>query len=332
MKNKTFLQMSLEEMGITSYEEYKEKITKWEDFDFRVFHNGQEKIDALRDLVASYYHSYQYNQLSGQYISIDPEANCDKNIENYMCLFPKRTLIETSTLLSYFDSTQHDCDAFDLPPNDFFKQYFKFEKLVRNNIAYLYPVKTNEEQTLFTSSVFSSNSLITLKNIARVSQEGNINRIIQNPNVFYMAFPWLYNAKIDDFIDICNNNPAEFDNIAINVEKIALASNGTGDLQSIVLSELKEALTNIQISFEKKKSALKSKGITAVVGLALTCIPYVISDYFKNFDPSVLQTILGGASLIESNHILNEFFSLKKELNDNPYWVIWKWKQKTSKE
>lgn len=38
------------------------------------------------------------------------------------------------------------------------------------------------------------------------------------------------------------------------IERIAQASNRKADLQTDVLLELKEALTNIQISFEKKKA------------------------------------------------------------------------------
>ena len=97
------------------------------------------------------------------------------------------------------------------------------------------------------------------------------------------------------------------------------------------MRELKDALTNIQISFEKKKAVLKSKGVTTIVGIALTCVPFAVSNYFDNFDPLLLQTILGSASLLGSKDILNDFFSLKKEGNLNPYWVIWKWKQTTSK-
>ncbi|HIQ62872.1 MAG TPA: hypothetical protein IAA66_04700, partial [Candidatus Avichristensenella intestinipullorum] len=74
MGKKHFLQIALEEMGIFSYNDYKEKIEIWEDFDNRVFQGGQEKIDALRNLVVNYYNGYQYSQLSGQYISVNPQS------------------------------------------------------------------------------------------------------------------------------------------------------------------------------------------------------------------------------------------------------------------
>lgn len=326
---KHFIQTTLEEMGIFSYDEYIEKIKIWEDFDNRVFQGGQEKIDALRDLVVNYYDSYQYNQLSGQYISVNPRLCHNDLISNYMCLFPKRALIETSSLLSYIDMTPHNGESYDLPPNDFMKQFFQFKNLIQHNIAFLYPINTHEETEKLDGTIFDSTSIIPLKNVADVSQNGNLNRILQQPDIFYMAFPWLYNARTDDFIEICDKYPSEFDCLANAVEKIAQASNGQTDLQTDVLTELKDAMVNIQISFEKKKATLKSKGITTVVGIALTCVPFAVSKYFENFDPSLLQTILGSASIIGGKDILEDFFSLKKEGNLNPYWVIWKWKQTT---
>lgn len=326
---KHFIQTTLEEMGIFSYDDYIEKIKIWEDFDNRVFQGGQEKIDALRDLVVNYYDSYQYNQLSGQYISVNPRLCHNDLISNYMCLFPKRALIETSSLLSYIDMTPHNGESYDLPPNDFMKQFFQFKNLIQHNIAFLYPINTHEETEKLDGTIFDSTSIIPLKNVANVSQNGNLNRILQQPDIFYMAFPWLYNARTDDFIEICDKYPSEFDCLANAVEKIAQASNGQTDLQTDVLTELKDAMVNIQISFEKKKATLKSKGITTVVGIALTCVPFAVSKYFENFNPSLLQTILGSASIIGGKDILEDFFSLKKEGNLNPYWVIWKWKQTT---
>lgn len=326
---KHFIQTTLEEMGIFSYDDYIEKIKIWEDFDNRVFQGGQEKIDALRDLVVNYYDSYQYNQLSGQYISVNPRLCHNDLISNYMCLFPKRALIETSSLLSYIDMTPHNGESYDLPPNDFMKQFFQFKNLIQHNIAFLYPINKHEETEKLDGTIFDSTSIIPLKNVANVSQNGNLNRILQQPDIFYMAFPWLYNARTDDFIEICDKYPSEFDCLANAVEKIAQASNGQTDLQTDVLTELKDAMVNIQISFEKKKATLKSKGITTVVGIALTCVPFAVSKYFENFDPSLLQTILGSASIIGGKDILEDFFSLKKEGNLNPYWVIWKWKQTT---
>lgn len=43
MKEKSYIQMVLAELGITSYEDYIEKIKIWKSFDNWVWHGGQEK-------------------------------------------------------------------------------------------------------------------------------------------------------------------------------------------------------------------------------------------------------------------------------------------------
>ena len=296
------------------------------------FYDGQFIIDSLRNAVVSYYDSYHYKQIEGQYISINPQKVQDDQIANYMCLFPRRSLIETSALYTYLDMTPFNGEEYDMPPDDFIKQYFRFNKIIDNNIAYLYPVRRDEESSRLDCAVFDSSVILPIKNIADVSQNGDIKRIVEQSDMFYMSFPWLYNARLDDFMDICDKYPAEFDCLALTIEKIANASNTGSDLQKDVLKELKDALVNIQISFEKRKSELRSKGIATFVGLALTFIPFAAKNYFDNFDPTLLQTILGSTSLLSSKGILEDFFSQRHGENINPYWVIWKWKEKTMKE
>ena len=318
------IQMILKEMEIASYDDYQEKMKKWESYEYRVFHGGQNKIDSLRDIVVEYYTNYQYQPLSGQYISIDPYNCPDQSIANYMCLFPKRSLIETSALMTYIDLSSRESTGYDLPPNDFFFFFFRFQNLVDHGISFLYPIKTDEELNTYHEKVVNSASLIPLRNIADVSQGDDFKKVVSDPEMFYLAFPWLYHARSDDFIEIAEKYPAEFTCLANAVEKIAHTSKE--DLNKDVFYDLKEALGTIQVQYEIKRADLKKKGIPATVGLVLTCIPYVFPDAFASFDLSSYQNIIGGVSIFESFKLLNESISYAHEAHQNPYWVIWKWK------
>lgn len=328
MKKKNVVETVLNEMNVFSQEDYDKLSVKWNNDDYRLNQGGQAQIDALRDAVVDYYEGYQYNQLNGQFISIKPES-VDEQLSNYMCLFPHRALIETAQMTSFFDKHAPDPNGFsnsyDLPPSDFIRKYYRYKKLIDREIAYLYPIG-NAERDRLENAIIHSGVIIPIKNIAEVSRKGSIQTLVQQSDKFYMAFPWLYNARLDDFIEICDRYPEEFKCLSLAIEKLAESSNGNGDLQENTLKELKEALVNIQISYEKRMAELKVKGITAVVGIMLTCIPFAVKDYFTNFDPSLWQTIVGGASLVGSKDILNNFFSLKNEEIKNPYWVVWKWK------
>ncbi len=329
MKKKSDLQLVLEEMNIYSYDDYVKKMRLWESFDYRVFEGGQEKIDALRNAVVAYYERYQNKQINGQYISVNPEKVRDDQIANYMCLFPKRSLIETNALYTYFDMRPHDCEEYDMPPNDFMKQYYRFQKIIDADIAHLYPIRKDAEVSDLNGTIIDSSVIIPIKNIADVSQTGTIERIVEDSEKFYIAFPWLYHARLDDYLEICEKHPAEFECLARTIEKIATASNEGNDLQNSVFEDLKDALVNIQGSFDRRKAELKTKGIFAAAGIALTCVPYAIKNYWGNFDPKLFSTIIGGSSLLGSKDILEKFFSLKNEGISNPYWVIWRWQNKT---
>lgn len=314
----------LREFEISSYNDFQRRVTEWEDFEYRVWKGGQEKIDSLRQAVIDYYSTIP--NIAGQYISINSQWD-DVDLDNYMCIFPKRTLIETDALYSYIDLTPHNGSSYDKPPVNFFQNYFRYEKLIRNNISYLYPIGLSGEEKAGTENTFDAGMVIPIKNVAEVTRQGNFQTILQRPDIFYLAFPWLYNADTDNYIEICGRYPSEFDCFANAIEKIALAGNGKSDLNETVLSELKEAIINIQIAYDKKKSALKAKGVVAVLGIALSYVPFALNNFFDNFDPKILSTVIGSASLLGSKDIISDFMGLRKESNTNPFWVIWKWKQ-----
>lgn len=323
MKNKHFIRLSLEEMGISNYGEFRLALTKWKEPEI-----WQRNVTTLKNLVNDYIYNYTDLQLPGQYILIDPYKifNIDE-IEKYMCFFPKHSLIETNGFIYGYN----DSFTYEFAPEDFFKWYFEFEGILQNNISYLYPARESEPYKVPEITYVSMESAVSIKNIASVSINGNFDEIIQNKNIFYIAFPWLYNARTDDYIEICDKYPAEFDYLAVTIEKLATASNFPNcDFQETYLKELKEALCNIQISYEKKKSQLYAKGIAAITGTALTCIPFVVPHFFGNFNPELFQSIVGGSTIAGSVKILNDFNDLKLSGKENPFWVIWKWKQKSN--
>lgn len=317
----------LAELDIYTFEDYKRLVAHWMQ---NRLNGGQEKIDALRQAITNYYYNFTHSLKSGQYISIEP-AKVPKGLcmDNYMCIFPQRTLIETESPCSLVDLSQAGTGSYDMPPDDFYRQYFRYQNLVEKNIAHLYPVHTPKEMNDGKTAIVDSSSIVRLKNVAEVFQDGQFEKVAQQADIFYLAFPWLYGADTGVFLDICNNYPAEFENLSITIGKLALASNEGADFQEVVLKELKDALSNIQIAFDKKRYILKSKGIATTLGIALTCVPFAIPHFFENFNPTILSTIIGSASLVGSKELLSEFLSLKHNSVENPFWVIWEWARQT---
>lgn len=332
--NKEILKIeeSLKEMEIYSYEDYLAAVSNWEAFDVRVFYGGQQKINELRNIVAEYYKGYSSFPYNGQYISIDAKTSEEKLIENYLCMFPKRSLIETGTLMTFSDTTPFEGEEYDMPPNDFFHYYYKFKELLHKDVAYLYPVDTSEEESHGMESVEETGIIHRLKNVVGVRREGNIYEIINHKNECFAAFPWLYNARVGDFLDICDKYPSEFEMLSKTMEKLSLSMNGNGDFRVEALKEMEAALENLQIAFEKKKVELKRKGIITAVGLVLTILPQAIPLFTDNTLPEIVsksQKVLGSTTLKDSKKMLEDYFSIKTEGKADPYWVLWKWKQET---
>lgn len=319
----------LRELGIYSFYDYQSRVALWEKVKNRP-RGGQAKIDALRQIVVDDFMDFKEQDLTGQYISINPHHQ-EIQLENYMCLFPKRTLIETETLMSYRKSK--NSFKYDAPPNDYFEQFFKYEKLIKGNIVQLYPINTGitrgEVQPTFDDVLeYSPVAPFGLNHYAWVYKAGSFSRVAHQADHFYIALPWLYEANTNIYLDICASHPAEFDNLAITIEKISRASNSGEDFNAKILLDLQEALTNIQIAFERKQARLRAKGIVTILGIVLTFIPFTISHFLQNFNPELFSGIIGTTSIVESSHLLNEFVELKNAGISEPFWVVWKWKNK----
>lgn len=321
----------LKELGINSYQDYQFQVSEWVKMGKRLYRGSQLKIDSLRQIVVDDFQDLNREPLFGQYISIDPSQVQDIQMDNYMCIFPKRILVETDTLYTrYYERSTLN---YDLPPNDYFKQFFRYEKLIKRNIIQLYPVgkgifEHNVRETF--DSVLGFSPITPLENVVQASQGRDISEVVHRVDYFYAAFPWLYNANTDVYLEIVDDYPAEFENLVNTIEKISCASKNCDDFNANVLKDLRDALINIQIAFDQKRLFLKSKGIPTVLGLILTYIPLAIPTFFDNFDPKIYTGIIGTVTLAESRNLLAEFFSLKNEGIKNPFWVVWKWKDKTS--
>ena len=103
--------------------------------------------------------------------------------------------------------------------------------------------------------------------------------------------------------------------------------NTGNDLQDDIIKDLKEALVNIQIAFDKKRNSLKVRGVTTSLGVALTCVPFAIPEVFSSLNPDIFKTVIGSASILGSKGMLSSYLDLQNENRENPFWVLWKWKQ-----
>ena len=262
---------------------------------------------------------------SGQYFLVDNMSciNWDK-ISKYSCFFPERTIISAGATFSAADDNTVFLDAIML------FNFFWGKPVLCNGIADLCPTTEYSFQSSEVVYKFSDmleecqKSKIALLNKCGTSQ---INDKLLNH--LFIAMPWIYQARLEDYFEIIQKYKTEFANYNSYIASIAKVATNEFELTQQLVSEMRESIIDIQISLEKKQHELKSKGIVTAIGLCLTAIPHVIPSLSNYIDPSLLTAVLGGGSLMECLKLISDYHSDKNSKNDNPFWVLWKWNSKT---
>ncbi|MCR5295258.1 MAG: hypothetical protein K6E30_08845 [Lachnospiraceae bacterium] len=320
-------------LDILNYRDYRWKSFLWEQGADISEEVSWERLQTLRHAISDYYELYKKKQLEGQYISVNPDKFPNDPIENYMCLFPHRSLIETSALMTHLDTTSVNSTLQDEPPDEFFMYFFKYHDILVKDIAFLYPVSKKNERKNGKSCTFATDLIKPIKNVAEVNPGMDFKRIAYSPSDIYISMPWLYNARTAEFIEISERYPEEFNLFTRTVEKIAQTTDNKFDIQKKLLLDLNDAKDNIRIACQKEKEKLAKRGIITFVGVAFTFFTITNPEVFEwiTKDMAQLRAIVGAASLKETLFLLSDYSSLKRIGVDNPYSVILRWEEKTKK-
>ncbi len=235
-----------------------------------------------------------------------------------MCLLPRTTYI-LATLPKLSPRNVYEVAS----------EYKRSKKLIDEGITTLFPYyKDRGDDHLPFGISGSTNNIIRiyedLDDVELYNENIIMNSIGQysQKNNIYISFPWLYDADIDNYLELVHKHRDEFENLSSKISLLTSKCNSVEELENTLRYEIDEALINIKISCEKEQAVLKRKGISTVMGIALTVLPIVFPDKI----PVEFSTLFGGASLFSATDLVNDFISQKKLCNENPFWVIWKWK------
>lgn len=101
------------------------------------------------------------------------------------------------------------------------------------------------------------------------------------------------------------------------------------ELTKDLINKINDLKIDMDIKLEMKKEALLKKGIRTFVGVCLTGIPYLINVKYREFNPSLLNALIGGMSAFECANVVSDGLAKNRLPKNHPLWVIWKWSQKT---
>ena len=289
-------------------------------------------VGEIAKMVNSLYYEAEdhITNIDGQIFLVNQvKKNNYENIMKYSCVFPDRTIISSG---DFFYLNKGEFSFIDI---DFFYKLFWCKDLLLQGIVHISPFYLRTD--IIEGAADYENCMIeqldlpgdNKKKIAELDDCGlglfQDNKIIKK---IYLTMPWLENACISDYIDIVNKNRAEFDFYNKCLSNISNISSNTDVFIKKYLEDYKEASKNIQIALEKKQSELRVKGITTFISLCLTAIPYFIPE--GCVDPDIISAFLGVGTVKEMLECYNVYAKINMEGKDNPFWVLWKWKNKTT--
>lgn len=259
----------------------------------------------------------------GQYFQING-LNCINkyHLSKFACFFPGRTIVSAGDI-----KTQGDYHC--IQANALFN--FFFSDIISENDLGLYTPNSINGNTL-KSILAKSGEEYRIADLDTV-KEGKIWTSKSNPvvDMLYIGLPWLYNARIEDYIELVNRYETEFDNFNRHIRELAKTTTNEAELTRDLVNQINDLKIDMSIKLELKKEELRKKGISAVVGVCLTGIPYLLSLQYKQIDPDLLSALVGGMSVFECANVVSEGLVRNKLSKSNPLWVIWKWSQKAKK-
>jgi len=295
-------------------------------------------IEDLYNIIHQHQKSISEKFDFRKYIGVDfGDSYCSNNIiSKYTCMLPQSTLLlgtipeaeeeeedgevlERSYSFNNYEYTENEMDEIIRNMQRFINEFFSYKDVLTTGITEILPFFSESEGRCYDPKLYDKLHIITT-----IEKEENI---ADKPFGIYASFPWLYDARTTDYIELCLKYPTEFNFLAHTIQNlIKNVDNNESNTNTQIANDITDALINIRINYEKKQAELKTKGIRTIIGLAMTFLPII--NNFKVINPEVFSGLCGGYSLFEASSLFDEYTKIKNTCRENPFWLIWKWQKK----
>lgn len=255
------------------------------------------------------------------------------DVAKYLCVFSKRAYIGAGNINFGYTETKNSKLYFyesGSTNNKVIKRYIAFRELFKNQIAFFAPTSGFIDDFPFSSDPYDFLTPL-LNNGYKKVNSSNFHQIKDNMlNNLYIGLPWLKNARVEDYIEIVNKYHDYFLKYSIEVRKAADATDDINKFHYDLIKDIQEAIIDIRIALEKKKSELKTKGIVTSIGVLFTTMSFLIPDVYSVINPEWLSAILGGGALYEFFNGANDINEMINMCKDNTFFPIWEWHRVTT--
>ena len=272
----------------------------------------ENNVAAQTQLAIWKYDPGQYFQINGLNYSNQHQ------LSKFSCFFPGRTIVSAGDIKKSKDRHYIQISAL---------YNLFFSEIISENDLGLYTPNSINGKTL-KSIISSSNDMYRIADLDKV-KEGKNWTSINEPIVdyLYVGLPWLYNGRIEDYIELVNRYENEFENFNRYISELAKTTTSEYELTQRLVKDINDLKIDLNINLEKKKEEIRKKGISTFVGVCFTAIPYIINLKYRFIDPALLSTLIGGKTIWDIAEQISQKFVDNNIPRSNPLWIIWKWSQ-----
>ncbi len=211
-------------------------------------------------------------------------------LSKFSCFFPGRTIVSAGDIMQ-----KEDC--YYIQASALFN--FFFSDIISENDMGLFTPNSVNGNTL-KSILSKSRDNFRIADLDTV-QAGKNWTSKSNPivDMLYVGLPWLYNARIEDYIELVNRYEHEFENYNMYIRELAKTATNETELTRDLVNRINDLRVEMNIKLEMKQEELRKKGIVTFVGVCLTGIPYLLNLKYKVVDPNLINSLVGGMSVFE---------------------------------
>jgi len=254
----------------------------------------------------------------------------------FATIFPKRLILHSTDVASArlmgvngFDWSFGLCDT---PNIDMIRTYLRYKPLFEEGLIHfiqqMYVLQIDRNYATLPYINLSKHKNMTFiddigDEITPLETDVDLKQIITE-------FPWLKNAFIEDYVELGEKHKLEYKRLQIKFDELIQKSKKGANIGNTLIKEYNEASLEIRNIIINRRDEIKRKGRDIAIGTILACIPIALEQAnITLFDPKVLSTVIGGATLFNG---VKDFFSNSRLERKNPYWVIWEWEEKSKRK
>jgi hypothetical protein len=250
----------------------------------------------------------------------------------YSCLFPRRMLFLSHQFVHWEMEDEIGI------PLDFFPLLFALEPVLKSGLAHLLPSRMNRKE--FDPDVGEvSNQMIGTWHLRQAKENVEIpasgsgykdlesamrQQKLVEADTQLMTLPWLLGARLEDYVDVVQEFPEEFELYSGSLAKFLKTDKDVDATEWI--KEISHGVRRIDVIFKNKQRELNAKGLDVGVGMLFTLGTLFLPEALASMKPA-LAALFSSKTAYDGIRWFYDYQQAAKLLSSENYWIMWRLKK-----